>query len=517
MTRTASKRVSASTPARSVPASASYPTILATLDDPDLFAPHFKGETWAAWRAFSAALFGLPMDADTLALYRHHTGRTEPPAEPFKEAALICGRRGGKSRELALIATYLATMRDYASFLAPGEVATIAIIAADRKQARSIFRFIEGMLTETPLLTGLVEEVGTDTIILRNRVVIEIATASFRVTRGYTFAAVLCDEVAFWRSDEGSANPDEEILAALRPGLSNIPSSVLLIASSPYAKRGSLYKAFRQHFGHDDARVLVWRGTTAEMNPKVDPRIIEEAYEADPQSAVAEYGAEFRNDIAAFVSREVVDGVIVPGRRETLPLPSTRYVAFVDPSGGSADSMTLAIAHAVEERTDGQVTRRAVLDVVREVRPPFSPESCVAEFCALLKEYRCTEVTGDRYAGEWPREQFRKLGVAYKLADKPKSDIYRDLLPLLNSGKLELLDLPRLTAQLCGLERRTARGGRDSIDHAPGAHDDLVNAVAGALLLVGSGRQPMRISAEMLARAAQPGPYTNRYGTGRRW
>jgi hypothetical protein len=29
------------------------------------------------------------------------------------------------------------------------------------------------------------------------------------------------------------------------------------------------------------------------------------------------------------------------------------------------------------------------------------------------------------------------------------------------------------------LERRTARGGRDSIDHPPGAHDDLANAVAG--------------------------------------
>ena len=89
MTRTASKRVSASTPARSVPASASYPTILATLDDPDLFAPHFKGETWAAWRAFSAALFGLPMEDEALALYRHHTGRTEPPTAPFKEAARL--------------------------------------------------------------------------------------------------------------------------------------------------------------------------------------------------------------------------------------------------------------------------------------------------------------------------------------------------------------------------------------------------------------------------------------------
>ncbi|MGI4945167.1 MAG: hypothetical protein ACRYHQ_32165, partial [Janthinobacterium lividum] len=264
---------------------------------------------------------------------------------------------------------------------------------------------------------------------------------------------------------------------------------------------------FRDHYGRDGTDVLVWRGTTAEMNPRIPQRVIDAAYEKDAVAASAEYGAEFRNDIAAFVSREVVDGVIVPGRREALPLPGTRYVAFVDPSGGSADSMTLAIAHAVEDRTDGQVTRRAVLDVVREVRPPFSPQSTVEDFCALLKEYRCTEVVGDRYAGEWPREQFRKFGITYKLAEKTKSDIYRDLLPLLNSGKLELLDLPRLTAQLCGLERRTARGGRDSIDHAPGAHDDLVNAAAGALLLVGSGRAPMKISdASMAASMRRPMP-----------
>jgi hypothetical protein len=64
---------------------------------------------------------------------------------------------------------------------------------------------------------------------------------------------------------------------------------------------------------------------------------------------------------------------------------------------------------------------------------------------------------------------------------KPKSDLYRDLLPLLNSGRVELLDHPRLVTQLCGLERRTARGGRDSVDHRPGGHDDVANAVAGAV------------------------------------
>jgi hypothetical protein len=57
------------------------------------------------------------------------------------------------------------------------------------------------------------------------------------------------------------------------------------------------------------------------------------------------------------------------------------------------------------------------------------------------------------------------------------------LLPLLNSGRIELLDHQRLVAQLCGLERRTSRAGKDSIDHVPGSFDDVANCVAGAAVL----------------------------------
>jgi hypothetical protein len=469
--------------------------IIGALDDPALFGPFFKGATWRPWRAFLTALFALPMDDAQRALYTAHTGRSEPPGAPFKEAALVVGRRGGKSRVLALVATYLATFRDYAPYLAPGEVATVAVIAADRKQARSIFRFTIGLLREVALLAPMVLDDTAETITLSNRVQIEIHTASFRVTRGYTFAAVLADETAFWR-DDTSANPDVEIFRALRPGLSNIPGAILLNASSPYRKAGVLYTTFRRHYGKDGARVLVWRGTTAEMNSTLDPAIIAEAYEDDPASAAAEYGAEFRDDVSDFVPREIVEACTIPGRVELLPAAGLRYAAFVDPSGGSSDSMTLGIAHA-----QGDV---AVLDALREIRPPFSPEAVVTDFAALLKSYRVAEVTGDRYAGEWPRERFRLAGITYKLSELNKGEIYRDTLPLLNSGKVELLDLPRLAGQLCGLERRTARGGRDSIDHAPGAHDDIANSAAGALLLVKAKRAPMVISDRVLARMAQP-------------
>ena len=156
--------------------------------------------------------------------------------------------------------------------------------------------------------------------------------------------------------------------------------------------------------------------------------------------------------------------------------------------------MTVAIAHRDKDGI-------AVLDAIREFRPPFSPEAVVAEIAALLKCYKISRVTGDRYAGEWPRERFRMSGITYDISERPKTDIYRDSLPLLNCGKLELLDHKRLASQLVGLERRTARGGRDSIDHGPAGHDDLCNAALGALLLVGS-HAPMKISPQALASPA---------------
>jgi hypothetical protein len=249
---------------------------------------------------------------------------------------------------------------------------------------------------------------------------------------------------------------------------------MLLCASSPYARRGALWDAFRRNYGKDDSGLLVWKAATRTMNPTVPQAVIDRAMERDAASAAAEYGAEFRADVDSFVSREAVEAVVCPGVFERAPLTLTKYFAFVDPSGGSADSMTLAIGHK-----EGQV---AILDAIRERRPPFSPEAVVKDFCDLLKGYRITKVSGDRYAGEWPREVFKKHGVTYDASARPKSDIYRDLLPRLNSGEVDLLDEPRLVAQLCGLERRTSRGGRDSIDHAPGSHDDVANAAAGCLV-----------------------------------
>jgi hypothetical protein len=138
--------------------------------------------------------------------------------------------------------------------------------------------------------------------------------------------------------------------------------------------------------------------------------------------------------------------------------------------------MTLCIGHKEGEG--------AVIDLIREQRAPFSPDNVTQEFAMLLKSYGLGRVTGDRYAGEWPRERFRKYGIEYLASDQNESELYLGLVPALNSGNVYLLDNPLAVDQLVALERRAVRGGRDSIDYPPGAHDDVANAVAGVASLI---------------------------------
>jgi len=461
--------------AKSAPPAPFGGTILDAMD-----AAELTGPTWCAWRTFWRAVYALPMDAADLERFARHTGRAAPPVAPVREGWLVVGRRGGKSRSAALAALYQGIRRDYTQLLAPGERGIVPVLAADRLQARRTLAYLKG-LVRLPAFAPFVGRVLKDHVELRTGAEIRVYSASYRTVRGATLCGVIAEEVAFWLSDETGANPDSEILQALRPGMATVPGALLLGLSTPYAAKGEIYKAHTRFFGTDDPAGLAWNADTLTMNPTVDPGVIAGAFADDALAAASEYGSDghvqFRRDVECLFDAEAVRAVTVSDRRELPPVEGMRYVAFVDPSGGSADSFTLAIAH----RHDG----RAVLDLLRERRPPFSPEDVVTEYSAIMKGYRVAEVRGDRYAGEWPRERFRGHGIRYVPSARVKSDIYLELLPLVNAGRCELLDLPRLAAQLIGLERRVARGGKDSVDHPPGGHDDVANAAAGALVLCG--------------------------------
>ncbi len=441
------------------------------LEDPALLGEVLPADTWGAWRALLLAAMGERLTDDEREHFTALTGRPQEPLERVSEMWAVIGRRGGKTRASAALAVFLAALRDYRDVTVPGERPVVLFLAQNQRQARVAFGYAAGIIDAHPLLRREVVGRTVDTLSLRNGVDLEVRAASFRGLRGLTLAAVVADETAYW-SAEGTANPDAEVLNAIRPALATTGGPIIAI-STPYSRSGVLWGAFRQHFGPDgDPAILVARAPSTATNPTLPQRVVDRAMEADPEAARAEYLAEFRADLERVFSQESIAAVTSPGTVERPYAAGVRYVGFADPSGGSADSFTLCIAHKEGETV--------VLDAIRERRPPFSPEDVVRDFAALLKAYGVYTVRGDRYAGEWPRQAFRRHGIQYVPAGVPKSDLYRDLLPLVNAKRIDLLDVPRLAAQLVGLERRTARGGRDSIDHGPGGHDDLANAAAGA-------------------------------------
>jgi hypothetical protein len=446
-------------------------TLRVALADPKLLANALSGESWAAWRSLLLAAMGEPLEATELEHFRRLTGRQVPPPERVDELWCVIGRRGGKSRAIAVLAAYLAALCRVK--LDPGEIGVVLCLAPSKEQAGVVLSYVAAALEQSPILSRLIRRQTSESIELTNRITIDVRSASFRRLRGQTCVACIADEAAYWQSEE-SSNPDTEIINAVRPSLLTTHGPLIVI-SSPYSRKGALWTAYRENFRPDgDVKILIAQGASRDLNPTLPQRDIDRAFEKDPAMAAAEYGAQFRSDIEGYVSIEAVAACIDRG---VLERPFDRrwaYSAFTDPSGGVTDSFTIAIAH--------KEGKSSVLDAVRELRPPFSPEAAVVEFCALLRAYRITSVTGDRDGGEWPREQFRLGGITYEPSERSKSELYQELLPLLNSRTAGLLDNATLQRQLIGLERRTGRSGKDSIDHGPGGRDDVANSVAGALV-----------------------------------
>jgi len=469
------------------------PDIISALTDKRLFRPFLKDlSSWQAWIVALKALFGLELNSTELNTFQHCTGREKHSKSGYKELWAVCGRRAGKSTISAIIAVYIALFFNFKKYLSPGERGIVQITAADRSQAQVILRYIKSILRSTPMFEQYIASELRESVELSNDIIIEVMSCSYRSIRGRTIVCSINDEISFWRSE--GVNVDREVLSSIRPAMATIPISKMVSISSPYARSGELWQAHKEYFGKESAEVLVWKAPTTVMNPNISQALIDREYARDPVAAASEWLGEFRSDIESFISAEVLESAVQLGVYE-LPYHTNHvYQGFCDPAGGSgSDSFTLAIAHEQEG------TR--VLDCTRERKPPFSPVAITAEFADVLKSYHLSEVCGDRFSGGWVREAFEKCGISYRVSDKIKSELYLEVLPLLNSRKVQLLDNERLIKQFIGLERRTSRAGRDSVDHGPGrgSHDDLCNSVAGAVV---AARDYGNVEVELLGETA---------------
>jgi hypothetical protein len=432
---------------------------------------------WKTWLVVMKAAFALGLGTDEeRELFEHVAGERPLPRRRVRELWCTVGRRGGKSRTAGALAVYQACFVQHN--LAAGEVGYVLVLAASRDQAHVVFSYIKGFFDASPVLKQEVASITASEIRLKSGVIIATHANSFRSIRGRTLLAVILDEVSMWR-DETSATPDLEVYRAVLPSLMTT-GGMLIGISTPYRKVGLLYQKHRDNFGVDNDDVLVVQGESTKFNPTLSQSRIDAAIADDPEGARSEWEATWRADLAAFFDEQTIEAAIDHGRPlELPPRAHNTYQAFCDPSGGRHDAFTLAIAHCEGDEL-------IVVDLVRGVKPPFDPHDVTKDYAALCREYRINEVQGDKYSAEWVTSAFENAGISYVPADKNKSELYLESLPLFTRAGISIPDHAPLLRELRLLERHTHKGGRDVVDHPRAGSDDLANALCGAAVLAQS-------------------------------
>jgi hypothetical protein len=209
-------------------------TMREALESSTYFGTLLAGDSWQAWRFLLIAIVGEELTEDERGVFKPSQAAIASRTSPLKSF----GRRGGKTRSVTVLAAYITACVDHRDVLAPGERGVLPILAASTVQASQAFNFVSGIFSTAPNLKDLLESETADALSLATGIDITIRPASFRTIRGIAAVAVIADEIAFWRSDD-SANPDTEILRALRPSLATT-GGLLAAISSPHAKRGEL-------------------------------------------------------------------------------------------------------------------------------------------------------------------------------------------------------------------------------------------------------------------------------------
>jgi len=455
------------------------PTIVEFVKDPQLLGLELSD----AQETLLRAIYGLPLSKDQEQLWRACTGRETYSGEPYAEVTVVAGARAGKdSRIAAPIVVYEALFGGHEGQLSRGERGMVPLVAQDSRAASIAFGYVRSYLEDSPMLAGRVEKVLTREIELSNGISVACFPCTLRSLRGWSIPVGVMDELGFYRL-EGQADSDAEIQTSLRRGQLSFPAPKLLKISTPYLKSGVLFDDFSKHYGEDNPDILVWRASSALMNPTLQGSRLEQVKRLDPLRFSREYEAEFSGDLTAFLPWEWVADAVVKGRRELPPRNDVTYYAAVDPSGGGADAFTLSIVHL--EQAEG-LPLRIVQDVLRGWRRKGkeSPDlrAVVGEIAGILRSYLIGSVVGDRYAASWVSQAFAEEGIQYVASPWSKAEAYLESLPVFSQGRLEILDHPQLIRELQCLERRTRAGGKDVIDHPRGGHDDFANVTTLAVV-----------------------------------
>jgi hypothetical protein len=443
--------------------------IVAFIRDPDVLNDLSHSE---AQLACLKSIYGLPLTPMEMEVYQRGTGRETYDEREHTEATIIAGRRSGKTSKIAAAIACFEAFRAHG--IPTGQEAHVMLLAPQIAQARIALRSIRSYLRGSPTLSKRIVKTARDEIILDNGIIIGCYASTHDGVRGRTIVAAICDEMAFWPHEETAANPEEEVIAALMPGMITVKNPKLIKISTPYAKQGLLWTEF-QHRAELD--FPVWQLPSHEMNPKITLSRLEREQRRSEEKYRREYLAEFTDSVSGWITPEILDPCIVRGRRELPPVRDGFYVAALDPASRHSD-FAFAILH---RSPDGMIFVDRVVRWTGTKTAPLVFRAVLDEINSILDDYGLYSAVGDQYCSDVIRQDLLELGVSYEICTfrpQTRAKIFTNLKHLLVQGKIELLEDPELLRQLRNLrEERTDRGQVD-VRPSGGMKDDLAVAVA---------------------------------------
>jgi hypothetical protein len=441
--------------------------VIEFVEHPDLLNDRSLSE-WQ--RTILKSIYGLALNDKELLIYQEGTGRDIYLEREQEEASIIGGRRGGKTKIGCIIAIYEA-FRGHN--LPRGEMGFVILLARTMSQARVAFRVIRHLIHSSPILRKLVVRETRNEIELNNGVVICCYPCSYSSVRGVTVVAAICDEMAFWYHDENAANPEQEVLDALRPGMATATRSKLIKVSTPFKKEGILWNEFQRRGELD---YLVWQAPTVNMNPTISSTVLERAQARDDRKFRREFMAEFSEDLSSWIDSEILDGCVVRNRKDLPRVPHVNYLAAIDPGFVHSD-FAFVIAHL----SAGNVIIDRLVGWRGTKKAPVAFEWACEQIASILHEFGINSVFGDQYCAPVIRQELMKRSIYFEQLNfdsNTRPQIFGNLHHLLVQSKIEIPDDPELLRQFRSLDEIKTSRGRIDIRASGNSRDDLAVVVA---------------------------------------
>lgn len=406
----------------------------------------------------------------------------------------LLGRASGKSTLAALVALYQGLTVDV-SKLAPGEQAMLPIFALDQRQARVVLGFAKGFARARREIKRLVEHETRDGFTLKRgdrsvRIEVLPATPGGGAARGRSIAGAVCDEAAFWDSDDGADASVGDVIDALAPRL--MRGAKIVSITSAWAQSGQVHEWTAGQHGRPST-VLVAKGRTETMRDGDEDvaAMVERERARDPDNAAREFDNEFLSREAGLV---FAPERVTPCIDEHMALPAPPepdLPAFCGLDlGFSSDASAMVI---VRQRGDVIEVAEIIERKPSKGRPLRPSEVLAVDFLPRIVAHGCRIVATDLHHEQLVREHFARMRVV-RLPDGAAGKLRAHTIAqdALSAQRVRMPRHLRLLRQLGEVTAKPTAAGKVTISspRRRGRHGDIASAlVAGLWVAESHGRR----------------------------